>query len=188
MKKYLSILIIMTVLTKVSAQEERLVTDETVTEYEGTSYLVVEKLSIKPQAGEQFRVSASEHGPFHIKMYNKNNNVNGSLNKNYVRIETSNVQGLTNEYSFADGDIEKKSISFEYINGLNQKEQINNVQSSPLMKDLVELMVFDNMGNVKKSYLPYKSGSNNGSYRSSAGSEVSSYYTSLKSDNRPFTE
>lgn len=178
----------MTVLTKVSAQEERLVTDETVTEYEGTSYLVVEKLSIKPQAGEQFRVSASEHGPFHIKMYNKNNNVNGSLNKNYVRIETSNVQGLTNEYSFADGDIEKKSISFEYINGLNQKEQINNVQSSPLMKDLVELMVFDNMGNVKKSYLPYKSGSNNGSYRSSAGSEVSSYYTSLKSDNRPFTE
>ncbi|WP_236582248.1 DUF6443 domain-containing protein [Sphingobacterium spiritivorum] len=82
-----------------------------------------------------------------------------------------------------------------YFDGMGRKIQVISTKGSPTMKDIVQHIEYDNFGRESKKYLPYaSSNSENGSYNSTAGSDVMNYYaangwdTSVKKTTVPFAE
>ncbi len=172
-----------------NAQNEKLVVNEQIDAYQNTSYLIMEKLTIKPPiGGGSFSVSAATDGDFHARMYDRKTNYNGSQNKNFIRTEAIQVTGLTDEYELGRAAIDSKLTSFQYMDGLARDEQIVNVQITASLNDLVQPMAYDQYGRESLQYLPYKATTSNGTFRASGTSEAVSYYSSLKGDARPFIE
>jgi len=171
----------------VSAQE-KLVTNETINTYVGSSYRVVESLTIEPPSGGgQFRVSASEHGNFHIKIYDREENNHGSTDKNFIRTEVAQTP-YTNEYYFGRASRADKATTFEYFDGLGRAIQTVNVQNSPNLKDQIQPVVYDDFGREHLKYMPYIESSTDGRYHGNADTQASTFYDNLKGDDRPFTE
>lgn len=186
MRNIISILLVL--FTGLCFAQEKLVHNETISEYTGYSYKVMGSLSIKVLPGNEFRVSAATDGTFRAYAYNRKQNINGSQNQNYIRTEVARVAGLQDEYEFARAPVEDKSIEFEYFDNLGRSLQSINVQNSPNNKDVIVPVVYDDFGRQHLQYLPYEAGATNGKYRLAAESEDISFYEDIKGDSRPFTE
>lgn len=77
--------------------------------------------------------------------------------------------------------------SISYLDGQGRKMQEVVTKASPLQQDFVSVITYDNMGRAAYGYLPYASG-NTGAFKTNPIPSQSSFYTSLKNDNRAFTE
>ncbi|MDD2963537.1 MAG: DUF6443 domain-containing protein [Bacteroidales bacterium] len=83
--------------------------------------------------------------------------------------------------------------SVEYFDGLGRLIQKVIPRGSPLKKDVVSAIQYDNMGRVDKEYLPFISTDNNGTFKDDAYNKCVAYYSQpagsivgRQPDNTPF--
>ncbi|KAA8478429.1 RHS repeat-associated protein [Arcticibacter tournemirensis] len=87
---------------------------------------------------------------------------------------------------------EQKTVILEYADGQSRRIQTVTQKGSPLQKDIVQPVAFDQYGLQPVTYLPYVSTSSDGSYQAGALNAQSSYYANGSSDkvaddNKPYT-
>lgn len=100
-----------------------------------------------------------------------------TANKNYITTYVPKVP-LTDEMSVPTQSKENCIKTVQYFDGLGRADQTIQVALSPLGKDIVQPIEYDQYGREAKKYLPYKGGNSNGNYITSDISEQSSYYLS----------
>lgn len=83
--------------------------------------------------------------------------------------------------------------SVEYFDGLGRMVQTVVPKGSPMKKDMVTALLYDNMGRAYKEYLPYVSTENDGSFKEDAYAKCVTYYsqtsgtiTGRQPDNVPY--
>ena len=68
-------------------------------------------------------------------------------------------------------------VTSSYADGLGRPIQSVSKQLSPDLKDVVSVTEYDNLGRALKQYLPFKSTSGTGTYKTGANTERASFYT-----------
>jgi len=99
-------------------------------------------------------------------------NVSPSSSKNYTRTTVmreaiSSVSGI---------NLKRRTESVAYFDGLGRPVQNIAVQASPLKKDIVQAIKYDNFGREEKQYLPYKANSTNGAFDSNPETGSKNFY------------
>lgn len=95
--------------------------------------------------------------------------------KNYVKTITAR-QSTTNSIKDSNSS-EMTQQSVQYVDGLGRPLQSVIRWASPDEKDIVTPLVYDGFGRESLSYLPYEANQSSSNYRSSAVSELTTYYT-----------
>ncbi len=75
-------------------------------------------------------------------------------------VDTVTADGLTSAYDVAQ--------TTEYFDGMGRPVQTVAMQASPLQKDMVSPVVFDNFGRQAVQYMPYTATTNDGNYKPTA--------------------
>ena len=98
---------------------------------------------------------------------------------NYTQDEIVKVSGTTTEVGVISLPAAQKITTRSYEDGLGRVIQNIVLQGSPMQKDIVQPVAYDNLGNTSASYLPYTT-NNDGSYRPNAlvtNGEQRAFYT-----------
>lgn len=66
----------------------------------------------------------------------------------------TNTENYIQSTTCLDADCIKKTVTVQYFDLLGRPKQIINVKSTPLGKDLVTPIVYDDLGRQTRSYLP----------------------------------
>ena len=84
----------------------------------------------------------------------------------------------------------QKTESITYFDGLGRAIQQIGIRQSPLEKDIVTHIEYDNLGRQSKNYLPYAATTNNGLYRADALTKTNTFYNATKYQNttNPYSE
>ncbi|TKC60139.1 hypothetical protein FBD94_14580 [Pedobacter hiemivivus] len=111
----------------------------------------------------------------------------------YIQNERVKVAGVTNEEQVILLPISQKTITRSYTDGLGRIVQSVAVQASPSQKDIVQPVVYDNLGRQTTNYLPYASTATDGSYHPNAiTSEQPAFYQSgnplIAQDAAPYSQ
>jgi hypothetical protein len=118
----------------------------------------------------------------------------------FVLTYISQQEGIKDNLILENSATQIVSKSFQYLDGLGNLLQTVAVQASPNLNDVIEPIVMDEYGRTSKTYLPYTSGSNIGSYRNDPLGRVTNSYTSSQQflfyqqtsnvalDTKPFAE
>jgi RHS repeat-associated protein len=85
----------------------------------------------------------------------------------FIQSDKVKVAGVTTEGGVISLPDSQKISSRSYMDGLGRTIQTVSIQASPLKKDMVQAVFYDNLGQVNKSYLPYTATSNDGSFQTS---------------------
>ncbi|WP_158275349.1 DUF6443 domain-containing protein [Pedobacter sp. HMWF019] len=80
-------------------------------------------------------------------------------------IKIENIKSDIETYSL---NAEQKSTTIQYFDGLGRTVQSTVKQGSPLKKDVIGAVAYDQFGRQLYNYLPYVSGTSDGSYQSNA--------------------
>jgi len=96
--------------------------------------------------------------------------------RSYIQTDVVTVPQVTTSAQVDTLSQGRKQTSITYLDGLGRPIQQIAVQASPLQKDMVQPIVYNNLGQQVKSYMPYVSGATDGAYRTSALSEQSAFY------------
>ncbi|WP_316812880.1 DUF6443 domain-containing protein [Pedobacter heparinus] len=105
-------------------------------------------------------------------------NVSPNTNQNYIISYTPN-NPFTSSSGFPTAGACDVQADIAYYDGLGRPLQTVQVKGSPLAdNDIVTPVVYDNYGREVKKYLSYASASNDGSYKTTALTDVISYYGS----------
>ena len=96
--------------------------------------------------------------------------------RSYIQTEVVTVSGITTSAQVDTLSQGRKQTSRTYLDGLGRPIQHIAVQASPLQKDMVQPVVYNNLGQRVKNYLPYVSGATDGAYRASPISEQNAFY------------
>ncbi len=110
-----------------------------------------------------------------------------STGYNYVitnSIRKANVTDVSQIVALTPDELQQ---SISYLDGRGRTMQEIKIQGSPLRQDVIVISSYDNLGRKSLNYLPYASG-NTGAFKAAAVTSQNSFYQSLKSDTRPFTE
>lgn len=109
-------------------------------------------------------------------------------NYNYIYEEILQVAALEGMYNNVSDNQKIRNITF--FDGLGREVQSRAIGASPLGKDIVSHIEYDNLGRISKSYLPYTSDYNNGNFELGALTETLDHYDDPKYDNttNPYTE
>ncbi|HVY76216.1 MAG TPA: DUF6443 domain-containing protein [Puia sp.] len=88
---------------------------------------------------------------------------------NFIRSRIILKAGVTDTVT-AEGLSSASDVSqtTQYFDGLGRAVQTVSRQSSPLQKDMVETVVYDNFGRQPVQYMPYAASTSDGNYKSSA--------------------
>lgn len=171
---------------KVHGQNVTQVVDITVSSYQNTSYQYYHSVSLAP--GFSF-VPGSGNPTFSVTKINqdqKPDDPNLLLN-NAVRIDIVKTAGIT---SGTQINIANAQTQISYMDGLGRPIQRISQQGSPLQKDIVQVMVYDQLGRQAKQYLPYTSSTSDGSLQTNPlGAQQTFYQTAgqqIATDNAPF--
>lgn len=113
--------------------------------------------------------------------------VPNSNNYNYVVTNSINKSGVTSLSQVNALTASELQQSISYLDGQGRIIQKVITQGSPLNQDVVTLTAYDNVGRTAYTYLPYVTG-NTGGFKVNAPAAQTSFYQSLKSDNRAFSE
>ncbi|NVM62170.1 RHS repeat-associated protein [Mucilaginibacter sp. SG538B] len=109
-------------------------------------------------------------------------NISPSANQTYILTSIPRTGGMKNTGTgINSGDLANRTSceltqTIQYLDGLGRPLQNIQVKGSPLNKDIVQHFLYDEFGREATKYQPYVSTSIDGSYRSSAPSELSSFY------------
>jgi RHS repeat-associated protein len=113
----------------------------------------------------------------------------GSSGHNYIRTRIPLIP-----YSNSlpeDPDPNNINTSFDYFDGLGRPVQKVLVRNSPLLRDIVTHIEYDEFGRQKRDYLPYPNEyilCNNGDFITNARSDLLDYYSSTFSDTMAYSE
>jgi len=109
-----------------------------------------------------------------------------TLSENHIltivpRVASTDISTLTDDY---------KIQSVTYFDGLGRAIQNVAIQSGGNKEDIITHLEYDNLGRQSKSYMPYASSSNKGSYRTNALSATNTFYNTTKYENttNPYSE
>jgi hypothetical protein len=98
------------------------------------------------------------------------------------------VSGLTTPSQVQPGVNAQTKVS--YMDGLGRPIQRISMQGSPLQKDIVQFMVYDQYGHQPLQYLPYTATTSNGSLQPNAQAAQQTFYQTtgqqVATDNFPF--
>lgn len=123
-------------------------------------------------------------------------------NYNWIKETVVSVEGISTQTQVDGLAIEdsEKIVNYTYFDGLGRPMQSVGVQGSPVARDFVQTVMYDELGREKKKYLPYVVNETNGYYKlNSVGNETELYSNSpqyqfyqegneLASDSNPFSE
>jgi RHS repeat-associated protein len=126
-----------------------------------------------------------------------NYTVGSGAKKVFLRIDKDNTNTSTETYFYIDhvsivqelgnSSIEKLE-NVSYSDGFGKTKQNVSIKQTPLQKDLVQHMEYDQFGRVVKQYLPLPSTQNSGNYVANASAQIATYYQNEYSDQHPFSE
>lgn len=91
---------------------------------------------------------------------------------NYVW--TTVLRGATNTEAGISSQLRTESV--QYVDGLGRPLQSIIVQGSPLKKDIVQTLAYDDFGRQNKNYLPYVAGTATGAFVTDAKTDCINYY------------
>ena len=95
---------------------------------------------------------------------------------NYVRTQTATVKNIQTIENLESRTYLEKQESFSYLDGLGRPVQNVIKRASPLGKDIIQIIQYDELGRQDTAYLPYASSTSTGSYRTNALSEQIDFY------------
>jgi YD repeat-containing protein len=94
----------------------------------------------------------------------------------YIQSDIVKITGVTSEGSVIALPQSQKITSRAYTDGLGRTIQNVGIQASPLQKDMVQPIIYDNLGMVTQSWLPYTATSNDGSYQTAPTVGLAYFY------------
>jgi RHS repeat-associated protein len=125
-------------------------------------------------------------------VYGTNNGCTGSAapfgNENYIH-NTVYLQPFSlGQENTAQNS--QKTESITYFDGLGRAIQQIGIRQSPLEKDIVTHLEYDNLGRQSKKYLAYAATTNTGMYRTDALAKTNAFYNVTKFQNttNPYSE
>lgn len=163
------------------------VVDATVSSYQGTSYQAYHSVTLAP--GFSFSPDATNTS-FFVTILGQDHKPDDPnlIQNNAVRTDIIKVGGINNQSQIATGVNAQTQVS--YMDGLGRPIQRITQQGSPLQKDIVQFMVYDQYGRQSKQYLPYTSATNDGSLQVNPVTVQQSFYQTagqqIATDNAPF--
>ncbi len=122
-----------------------------------------------------FRLSVMDNNSFYT---HKNVTLSVSYS-NYVTEETINTKGVNDPANITSLSVDNKNMSASYFDGLGNSIQQIAWQGSPLKKDVVQPIEYDNFGRESIQYLPYVSTANDGQYKAGVTSNSGVYAGSV---------
>ncbi len=111
-----------------------------------------------------------------VETYDFGSTTYNNFNHNYVKTEIPLVSGISSSSTLASLNESDKVTSYRYHDGLGRPIQIVSVQTSPMQKDIVQHIEYDQLGRQVREYLPYSVGSQNGAFREEAGTEQRNFH------------
>src|ERR1700761_3163835 len=106
-----------------------------------------------------------------------------SQTRSYVQTEVTKISGIMNDNDVNNMAQANKQTSRVYYDGSARPVQQIMMQASPLQADIVQPVVYDNLGRQTIHYLPYASTSVDGSYHPAAiATEQPAYYSNGTAD------
>ncbi|MDB5014383.1 MAG: hypothetical protein JWQ25_2585 [Daejeonella sp.] len=179
--------------TKGFGQDNKYVVDEEVSSYQGVSYTAISSVTLKPGFSFSAAGTALPNGQ---TQYNFSISIEGQnppsvdpdlVTRNTVRTDIVKIPGITSITQLAPENMESQ---LSYMDGLGRPIQRIDIQASPLKKDMVQFMEYDNLGRQPIQYLPYVSTTNSGGYQINTRAAQAAFYQSPSSkvavDNFPF--
>lgn len=97
-------------------------------------------------------------------------------NHNYIVENTMLVKGVRTQQDLDGLTVEQRQQVVTYFDGLGRRMQTVQTQGSPKKMDIVQPVEYDAFGRESKKYLPYAASGTAGSYRSTALTDVISFY------------
>ncbi|KQR67242.1 DUF6443 domain-containing protein [Pedobacter sp. Leaf176] len=91
-----------------------------------------------------------------------------TANQNYVLARTFKMPGVNAANLATARNACEESQVIQYFDGLGRPLQTINVQASPAHKDLIQPVVYDQLGRETLKYQPYTESGSNGNYRANA--------------------
>lgn len=89
-------------------------------------------------------------------------------NYNWIKETTVRVSGQTTEAQVQALSAGQKNVAWQYFDGIGRPMQSVIMQGSPLQKDVVQPVVYDEYGRENKKYLPVVVNESNGYYKRNA--------------------
>lgn len=105
--------------------------------------------------------------------------------ENYVHDQILSVRGVTSETQLISLTADQKAETWNYLDGLGRPMQAIGKQASPEMKDMIKVFAYDDLGREAESVLPYRGLQSDGGFRSTAMTEILTYYQDRFADNSP---
>lgn len=109
---------------------------------------------------------------------NSNTRLAMNLDKNYIISRDIQIPELTTLPQVDATNQVNKLTTYNFFDGLGRPEQSVTQQGSPLQKDIVQLMAYDQYGRETVGYLPYVSSGTDGWFKNFADKDNSEYTTS----------
>jgi RHS repeat-associated protein len=107
---------------------------------------------------------------------NTSNLYSQSSNQNYIKTTTP-VSAVTTETALNSLPTSSKVENITYFDGLGRTIQTVSKRSSPLSKDMVQNIIYDQYGRTPRNYLPYVDATVDGSYKTNATADQAAFYT-----------
>jgi hypothetical protein len=108
--------------------------------------------------------------------------------QSFVQTEVIKVSGITTDAQIYPLTVSSKQTTRMYYDGFGRPVQTVAMQASPSQKDMIQPVVYDNLGRQTISYLPYSDNSStvSGSFRTSPITDQASFYTSSTDHTLPY--
>jgi RHS repeat-associated protein len=113
----------------------------------------------------------------------------------FVQQDIIKVAGVTTEAQIGTLSITQKQTTRVYLDQMGRSIQTVDMQASHSQLDIIQPAVYDNLGRVTKTYLPYAGSSSDvtGSYRANAVTDQAAYYNNgtadkVADDSSPFSQ
>jgi hypothetical protein len=112
--------------------------------------------------------------------------------RSYVQVDVAKLPGIITTAQFDTLTAPYKQTTRTYFDGLSRAVQTVNVQASPLQKDIIKPIEYNNLDQRVKNYLPYAGATNDGSYHGVAVTEQNAFYKitaqKIATDDAPYSQ
>nr|WP_315422522.1 DUF6443 domain-containing protein [uncultured Pedobacter sp.] len=96
--------------------------------------------------------------------------------RSFVQEDVVKVAGIFTDFQVSELPNTQRNTTRTYSDGLGRVVQSVALSASPSQKDIIQPIVYDNLGRQAVSYLPYASAASNGSFRNNAVNEQLAFY------------
>ena len=102
--------------------------------------------------------------------------------RGYITEEKIKIEGIKEDSQIYSLSAAQRQVTKTFVDGFGRPIQQVVVKGSPLQKDIVQNIVYDNLGAQPKAYLPFTSSDGNGTYHGDAVNEQASFYNNGSTD------